>query len=65
MKSLRNTNFETECATGNTKNYEDDPKCLNCNIDNAVLIHCEEDYDNAIKAVSLKVNIYMCIYIYI
>lgn len=59
MKSLRNTNFETECPTGNTKNCEDNPKCLNFNTNNAVLIHCEEDYDNAIEAVSLKVNIYI------
>ncbi|KAK1132130.1 hypothetical protein K0M31_016263 [Melipona bicolor] len=54
MKSLRNTNYETECPTGNTKNYENDPKCLNSNANNAVLIHCEEDYDNAIKAGLLK-----------
>lgn len=54
MKSLRNINTETECTTGSTKNDEKDLKCSNSNTNDVVLIHCEEDYDNAIKAVSLK-----------
>ncbi|XP_071857511.1 dynein axonemal intermediate chain 2 isoform X1 [Bombus fervidus] len=54
MKSLRNINTETECTIGSTKNDEEDLKCSNSNTNDAVLIHCEEDYDNAIKAELLK-----------
>ncbi|XP_050476936.1 dynein axonemal intermediate chain 2 isoform X3 [Bombus huntii] len=54
MKSLRNINTETECTTGSTKNDEKNLKCSNSNTNDAVLIHCEEDYDNAIKAELLK-----------
>lgn len=51
MKSLRNINFEIECPIGNTKNDEKNLKYFNNN--NEILIHCEEDYENVIKAVSV------------
>lgn len=51
MKSLRNINFENECPIGNIKNDEKNLKYFNNH--NEILIHCEEDYENAIKAVSV------------
>lgn len=51
MKSLRNINFEMECPIGNIKNDEKNLKYFNNH--DEILIHCEEDYENAIKAVSV------------
>ncbi|XP_003707045.2 dynein axonemal intermediate chain 2 isoform X1 [Megachile rotundata] len=55
MKSLRNTNVEIDSSTGNAKSEEKvNSKCLNSNVNDILLIHCEEDYENAIKAEILK-----------
>lgn len=50
MKSLRN--FENECPIGNIKNDEKNLKYFNNH--DEILIHCEEDYENAIKAELIK-----------
>lgn len=52
MKSLRNINFEMECPIGNIKNDEKNLKYFNNH--DEILIHCEEDYENAIKAELIK-----------
>ncbi|KAG6801639.1 dynein intermediate chain 2, axonemal isoform X1 [Apis mellifera caucasica] len=52
MKSLRNINFENECPIGNIKNDEKNLKYFNNH--DEILIHCEEDYENAIKAELIK-----------
>ncbi|XP_076639705.1 dynein axonemal intermediate chain 2 [Colletes latitarsis] len=49
MKSLRNINFEIECSTGNMKiDEKPDSKCLNLGTNDAMLMNCEQDYEDAI-----------------
>lgn len=57
MKSLRNTNVEIDSSTINTRTEEKvNSQCLNSNV-NDILKHCEEDYETAIKAVSINIKL--------
>lgn len=54
IKSLRNINVETECPVGNAKTDEkSDSKSLNLDINDSTITHYEQDYENAINAVSI------------
>lgn len=56
MKSLRNANnLEMDCPAGNAKADEKESKgVINWSGNDAVLAHCEEDYETLIKAELMK-----------
>ncbi|XP_076663625.1 dynein axonemal intermediate chain 2 isoform X1 [Andrena cerasifolii] len=51
IKSLRNTNIETEYSGGNSRIDENsDSKNLSTGTNDTVILHCEQEYENAIDA---------------
>ena len=51
IKSLRNTNIETEYSGGNSRIDENsDSKNLSTGANDTMILHCEQEYENVIDA---------------
>lgn len=54
IKSLRNANIEADNSGGNSRIDENaDSKNLSTGTNDTMILHCEQEYENAIDAVSI------------